>query len=75
MSTISLDYSKPEWQVVVDRTRAAEHGLTVAAVAAALRGYIGGDVPDPLSRGERALRPAGAGAGTLRSPPAAMSRT
>jgi multidrug efflux pump subunit AcrB len=30
---------------MVDRTRAAEHGLTVAAVAAALRGYIGGDVP------------------------------
>jgi HAE1 family hydrophobic/amphiphilic exporter-1 len=43
--SISLDYSKPEWQVLVDRTRAAEQGLTVAAVAAALRGYIGGDVP------------------------------
>ncbi|MBK8638265.1 MAG: efflux RND transporter permease subunit [Chromatiaceae bacterium] len=43
--TVSLDYSKPEWQVRVDRTRAADLGLTVAAVAAALRGYIGGDVP------------------------------
>lgn len=42
---VSLDYSKPEWQVVVDRNRAAELGLTVGAVAAALRGYIGGDVP------------------------------
>lgn len=42
---VSLDYSKPEWQVEVDRTRAAEHGLTVAAIAATLRGYIGGDVP------------------------------
>jgi multidrug efflux pump subunit AcrB len=42
---VSLDYSKPEWQVIVDRPRAAEHGLTVAAVAGALRGYIGGDIP------------------------------
>lgn len=42
---VSLDYSKPEWQVEIDRTRAAEHGLTVAGVAATLRGYIGGDVP------------------------------
>jgi len=42
---VSLDYSKPEWQVEIDRTRAAEHGLSVAAIAASLRGYIGGDVP------------------------------
>lgn len=42
---VSLDYSKPEWQVEIDRTRAAEHGLTVASIAATLRGYIGGDVP------------------------------
>ncbi len=42
---VSLDYSKPEWQVEIDRTRAAEHGLTVAAIAGTLRGYIGGDVP------------------------------
>ncbi|MBE0541619.1 MAG: efflux RND transporter permease subunit [Verrucomicrobia bacterium] len=42
---VSLDYSKPEWQVEIDRTRAAEHGLTVSAIAGALRGYIGGNVP------------------------------
>ena len=42
---VSLDYSKPEWQVEIDRTRAAEYGLTVAAIAGSLRGYIGGDVP------------------------------
>lgn len=42
---VSLDYSKPEWQVEIDRTRAAEHGLTVSAIAGTLRGYIGGDVP------------------------------
>lgn len=42
---VSLDSSKPEWQVDIDRTRAAEHGLSVAAIAATLRGYIGGDVP------------------------------
>ncbi len=42
---VSLDYSKPEWQVEIDRTRAAEHGLTVAAIAGTLRGYIGGNVP------------------------------
>lgn len=42
---VSLDYSKPEWQVEIDRTRATEHGLTVAAIAGMLRGYIGGDVP------------------------------
>lgn len=41
---VSLDYSKPEWQVEIDRTRAAEHGLTVAAIASSLRGYIGGNV-------------------------------
>lgn len=42
---VSLDYSKPEWQVEIDRTRAAEYGLTVAGIAGTLRGYIGGAVP------------------------------
>ncbi|BDV01881.1 cation transporter [Thermodesulfomicrobium sp. WS] len=42
---ISLDSSKPEWQVDIDRTKAAEYGLSVAAIASSLHGYIGGDVP------------------------------
>jgi hydrophobe/amphiphile efflux-1 (HAE1) family protein len=41
---ISLDYSKPEWQVAIDRTRAGELGLSVSEIAATLRGYIGGRV-------------------------------
>ncbi|EDY82913.1 RND transporter, HAE1/HME family, permease protein [Verrucomicrobiia bacterium DG1235] len=41
---VSLDYSKPEWQVDIDRVRAGELGLTVAGIASTLRGYIGGDV-------------------------------
>jgi multidrug efflux pump subunit AcrB len=42
---LSLDYSKPEWQVDIDRVRAAELGLTVSGIADTLRGYIGGHVP------------------------------
>jgi hydrophobe/amphiphile efflux-1 (HAE1) family protein len=42
---LSLDYSKPEWQVAVDRVKAGELGLTVAGIADTLRGYIGGHVP------------------------------
>jgi len=42
---LSLDYSKPEWQVAIDRVRAAELGLTVSGIADTLRGYIGGHVP------------------------------
>lgn len=42
---VSLDSSKPEWQVDIDRAKAAEHGLSVASIASSLRGYIGGDVP------------------------------
>jgi len=41
---ISLDYSKPEWQVEIDRLRTGELGLSVSDVAATLRGYIGGRV-------------------------------
>lgn len=41
---ISLDYSKPEWQVEIDRLRTGELGLSVRDVAATLRGYIGGRV-------------------------------
>lgn len=42
---LSLDYSKPEWQVEIDRVKAGELGLTVTGVADTLRGYIGGHVP------------------------------
>lgn len=42
---LSLDYSKPEWQVAIDRVRASELGLTVSGIADTLRGYIGGHVP------------------------------
>ena len=42
---VSLDYSKPEWQVDIDRAKAAEYGLSVSTIATTLRGYIGGDVP------------------------------
>jgi len=41
---ISLDYSKPEWQVEIDRLRTGELGLSVSDIAATLRGYIGGHV-------------------------------
>lgn len=41
---ISLDFSKPEWQVEIDRVRAGELGLTVRGIADTLRGYIGGHV-------------------------------
>ncbi len=48
---VSLDFTKPEFQVTVDRERAADAGLSVSAVAAALRGYIGGDVPTRYREG------------------------
>jgi len=48
---LSLDYSKPEWQVAIDRTRAAELGLTVRGIADALQGYIGGHVPTRFREG------------------------
>lgn len=41
---VSLDFSKPEWQVEIDRVRAGEMGLTVRDIADTLRGYIGGHV-------------------------------
>jgi multidrug efflux pump subunit AcrB len=35
----------PEWQVAIDRVRAAELRLIVTGIADTLRGYIGGHVP------------------------------
>ncbi|MGC9451257.1 MAG: efflux RND transporter permease subunit [Oceanipulchritudo sp.] len=48
---VSLDYSKPEWQVRIDRVRAAELGLSVRDIADTLRGYIGGHVPTLFREG------------------------
>lgn len=42
---VSLDYSKPEWRVRIDRIKAAELGMSVRDIADSLRGYIGGHVP------------------------------
>ncbi|MBS0043810.1 efflux RND transporter permease subunit [Shewanella sp. M16] len=41
---VSLDSSKPEWQVDIDRTLAAEHGLSTKEIAHVLNGYINGSV-------------------------------
>lgn len=42
---VSLDFAKPEWQIDIDRTRAAELGMTVRQIADTVRGYISGNVP------------------------------
>jgi len=42
---VSLNLSKPEYQVRVDRVKAAELGVSVADVAATLRSLIAGAVP------------------------------
>lgn len=41
---VSMDMTKPEYQVRTDRVRAAELGVSVADIAAALRTTISGDV-------------------------------
>lgn len=41
---VSMDMSKPEYQVTVDRTRAAELGVSVADVARTLRSLVTGAV-------------------------------
>lgn len=42
--SVSMDLSKPEYQVHVDRTRAAELGVSVADVATSLRSLVAGAV-------------------------------
>ena len=42
---VSMDFSKPEYQVRVDREKAAELGISVADVAEGLRSLISGAVP------------------------------
>lgn len=41
---VSMDMTKPEYQVHTDRVRAAELGVSVGDIAAALRTTVGGDV-------------------------------
>jgi HAE1 family hydrophobic/amphiphilic exporter-1 len=48
---VSLDVSKPEYQVRVDRVRARELGLTAADVARTVRTYIDGAVPTRYHEG------------------------
>jgi len=48
---VSLDVSKPEYQVRVDRVRAGDLGLTAADVARTVRTYIDGAVPTRYHEG------------------------
>ncbi len=41
---VSMDMTKPEYQIRVDRVRAAELGVSVADIATTLRTFIGGGV-------------------------------
>ncbi len=41
---VSMDMTKPEYRIVVDRTRAAELGVSMADVAATTRGLVSGIV-------------------------------
>jgi CzcA family heavy metal efflux pump len=49
---VSMDMTKPEYQVQVDRVRAAELGLTVADVAGTVRGLVRGDVASRFRDGD-----------------------
>ncbi|GAB4274885.1 MAG: efflux RND transporter permease subunit [Deferrisomatales bacterium] len=49
---VSLDMSKPEYQLRIDRTRAAELGVSVADVATALRTLIRGTVATQFREGQ-----------------------
>jgi len=49
---VAMDLSKPEYQIRVDRARAAELGVTVAEVADSLRTLVAGSVPTRLREGE-----------------------
>jgi hydrophobe/amphiphile efflux-1 (HAE1) family protein len=50
---VAMDLSKPEYQVKVDRVRAAELGVAVADVADTLRGLVSGTVATKLREGGR----------------------
>ena len=49
---VSMDMTKPEYQVQVDRVRAAELGLSVADVASTVRGLVRGDVASRFRDGD-----------------------
>ena len=49
---VAMDLSKPEYQVKVDRARAAEMGVSVAEVADSLRTLVSGTVPTRLREGD-----------------------
>ncbi|MEI7672144.1 MAG: efflux RND transporter permease subunit, partial [Deltaproteobacteria bacterium] len=49
---VSMDLTKPEYQIRVDRTRAASLGVTVADVAAAAQTHLNGAVPTRFKDGE-----------------------
>jgi len=49
---VSMDLTKPEYQIRVDRTRAASLGVTVADVAAAAQTLLSGAVPTRFKDGE-----------------------
>jgi hydrophobe/amphiphile efflux-1 (HAE1) family protein len=49
---VSMDMTKPEYQVQVDRVRAAEIGVSANDVAATLRALVRGDVATRLREGD-----------------------
>jgi hydrophobe/amphiphile efflux-1 (HAE1) family protein len=49
---ISLDLTKPELQVNVDRLKAADLGISVASISEALRALVAGAVPTRYREGE-----------------------
>jgi len=49
---ISMDMTKPEYQVRIDRVRAAELGVSVADVAATLRTLVNGEVATRYREGD-----------------------
>jgi multidrug efflux pump subunit AcrB len=49
---MSMDMTKPEYRVRIDRTRAAEMGVSVADMAGAMRSYITGSVATRYREGD-----------------------
>ncbi len=49
----TIEYAKPELQVIVDRTRAAQFGLNISQVAQSIRTAIDGSVATRLSEKDR----------------------
>lgn len=49
---VSLDMSKPEYQIIIDRTRAAELGVSVSDIAVTVRSLISGAVASQYREGD-----------------------